>query len=74
MNDNSCRAHHHNLQKLLRDMFKVKSGLVSAVVRNVFQIVDIPYSLRSNTTIFKSRNVQTVRYRIETASFAGPKI
>ena len=37
-------------------MLKVNAGVTPAVVRNTFQIVDIPYSLTNVTGTFKSRN------------------
>ena len=42
-------------------------------MKNIFPIIENPYNLR-NETKFKSRNVHTVRYGIETASFVEPKI
>ena len=42
-------------------------------MKNVFSIMENPYELR-NETKFKSRNVNTVRYDIETASFVTPRI
>ena len=43
-------------------------------MNNIFEFNDNPYSLRNDTAYFKSRNVRTVRYGIETASFVGPRI
>ena len=43
-------------------------------MKNIFEFNDNPYSLRNDTAYFKSRNVRTVRYGIETASFVGPRI
>ena len=42
-------------------------------MKNVFPIVENKDDLR-NKTNFKSRNVYTVRYGIETASFVAPRI
>ena len=36
-------------------------------------MIESPYSLR-NELRFKSRNIRTVRYGIETAAFVGPRI
>ena len=64
--DDCFRIHHRNLQKLAMEIFKVKLGIV-------FPIIENPYDLR-NQTKFKSRNVNTVWYGIETASFFAPRI
>ena len=42
-------------------------------MRNVFPIIENPYDLR-NESNFKSRNVHTGQYDIETAPFVAPKI
>ena len=72
--DNSFKIHQRNLQKLAIEIFKVKKGIAPAIMNNIFEFNDNPYSLRNDTAYFKSRNVQTVRYGIETASFVGPRI
>ena len=72
--DNSFKIHQRNLQKLAIEIFKVKKGIAPAIMNNIFEFNDNPYSLRNDTAYFKSRNVRTVRYGIETASFVGPRI
>ena len=71
LKDNSFRIHHRNLQKHAIEIFKVKLGLAPEI--NIFPIIENPYDLRKETK-FKSRNVHTVRYGIETASFVAPRI
>ena len=71
--DNSFRIHHRNLQKLAIEIFKVKLGIAPDIMGNVFPIIENPYDLR-NEIKFKSRNISTVRYGIETASFVAPRI
>ena len=50
-----------------------KLSLAPKIMKNIFPIIENPYDLR-NETKFKSRNVHTVRYGIETATFVAPKI
>ena len=64
--DNSFKIHQRNLQNLAIVIFKVK--------KSILEFNDNPYSLRNDTAYFKSTNVRTVRYGIETASFVGPRI
>ena len=70
--DNSFRIHHRNLQKLAIEIFKVKLGIAPVIMKSIFPIIENPYDLR-NVTRFKSRNVNTVRYGIETDSFVAPR-
>ena len=72
--DNSFKIHQRNLQKLAIEIFKVKKGIAPAIMNNSFEFNDNLCSLRNDTVYFKSRNVRTVRYGIETASFVGPRI
>ena len=50
-------------------------GLAPEIMKNIFPIIENPYDLRSKTKKwFKTRNVHTVRYGTETASFVAPRI
>ena len=69
--DKSFRIHHRNLQKPAIEIFKV--GIAPDMMKNVFPIIENTYDLR-NETKFRSRNVNTVRYGIETAFFVAPRI
>ena len=70
LKDNSFKIHRRNLQKLAIEIFKVKLGIAPEIIKNFFPIIENPYDL-GNETKFKSRNVYTVRYGIETASFVA---
>ena len=61
------------LQDLAIEIFKVKLDIAPDSMNNVFPIIENPYNSR-NETKFRSRNVKTVRYSIETASFIPPRI
>ena len=60
-NDNSFKIHQKNLQKLGIEIFKVKKGIAPAIINNIFEFNDNPYSLRNDTAYFKSRAVRTAR-------------
>ena len=71
--DGSFKIHDRNLQKLLIEIFKVKMKLSPEIIDEVFDIIESPYPPR-NELRFKSRNIRTVRYGIETAAFVGSRI
>ena len=71
--DASFRIHDRNLQKLLIEIFKVKMKLAPGMINEIFDFIKWRYSLR-NKVRFKSRNIGTVSYEIETAAFVGSKI
>ena len=73
-NDGSFKIHDRNLQKLLIEIFKVKMKLAPEVMNEVFfNFIECQYPFR-NELRFKSRNIRTVRYGIETAAFVGSTI
>ena len=71
--DGSFQIHDRNLQRLLIEIFKVKMKLAPEIMNKVFDIIESPYPL-INELRFKSRNIRSVRYGIETAAFVGSKI
>ena len=72
-NDGSFKFHGRNLQRLFIEIFKIKMKLAPEIMNEAFDIIESPYPLK-NELRFKSPNIRTVRYRIETAAFAGSKI
>jgi len=73
LKDGSLTIHQRNLQKLVIEIFKVKCGLSPQILKEVFEIEEIPYNLR-NVTKFKSHRIRTIKYGIETPSYIGPKL
>ena len=71
--DGSCKIHDRNLQKLLIEIFKVKMKLAPEIMNEVFDFIECRYPHR-NKLRFKSRNIRTVRYGVETAAFVDSKI
>ena len=77
--EGSFRIHDRNLQKLLIEILKnfrykkVKMKLAPEIINEVFDFIECRYPLR-NELRFKSRNIRTVRYGIETAAFVGSRI
>ena len=71
--DKSVTVHHSNIRKLAVAIFKIKYNLSPEILNDIIEIVYSSYNLRKDT-IFKKRNVRTVRYGTETISFPAPKI
>ena len=69
----SFKIHYRNLQRLLIEIFKVKMKLAPEIMNGVFDIIESPYPL-GNELRFKSKNIRTVRYGIETAAFVSSRI
>ena len=71
--DNALTIHQRNIHKLMIEIFKVKIGASPEIMEDLFHIISISYNLRQDLK-FKSRNIRTVRYGSETASFLGPAL
>ena len=57
----------------MTEIFKVKTGIVPELMKDVFEFADVPYNLRNQSKC--GRNIPcTKRYGIETASSIGPKL
>ena len=56
--DNCLNIHHRILQKLVTEIFKVKSGLSPKLMNDVFEFFEKPYSLQI-TSHFRSRKIRT---------------
>ena len=65
--------HDCNLQKLLIEIFKVKMKFAPEIMNEVFDFIECRYPLRSELR-FKSQNICTARYEIETTTFVGSSI
>ena len=70
--DNSLNIHYRYLKKLVTEIFKVKNGLSSELMNDVFEFIEKPYSLRA-TSHFRSRKIRPTKYGIETPSYLVAK-
>ena len=43
--DTSTMLHQQNLEELMTEMFKVKTGIAPELMKGVFEFVDIPFNL-----------------------------
>ena len=55
----SVTVHQKNLQVLVTEIFKVKNNLAPDIMKDVFELKEPPYNLRSESNHFTCRNVKT---------------
>ena len=60
--DHSVTVHHKNLQALVTETFKVKNDLAPDIMKDVFELKEPLYNLRSESNHFTRRNVKTTYY------------
>ena len=71
--DKSVTVHQRNLQTLATEMYKMLNGLSPDIMQDIFKIKSNYYNTR-NALAFSSRNIKTVRYRLQTISYMTPKM
>ena len=47
--DSSTTLHQRNLQKLMTEIFKVKTGITLERLKGNFEFIDVPYNLRNQS-------------------------
>ena len=47
--DSFTTLHQQNLQKLMTEIFKVKTGIAPELMKGVFESADVPYNLRNQS-------------------------
>ena len=72
--DNSVAIHQRNLQVFATEIFKAKNDLSPEIMKEVFQLKDPSYSLRSKGNYFVRGNIKTNHYGIQSIKYLAPKI
>ena len=71
--DHAVSVHQRNLQYLMTEMYKTKSGLNSIFMRELFKPRDLQYTLRNKNT-FDVPKIRITPNGIETVQFIGQKL
>ena len=71
--DNSVTVYQRNLQVQATEIFKTKNGYNPPLMNEIFRFIEPSCNLRNSNSLQRT-NVKTVKYRIETLSWLGPKI
>ena len=72
--DHSVTVHHKNLQVLVTEIFKVKKDLAPDIMKDVFELKEPPYNLRSELNHFTRRNVKTTYYGLSSIKHLAPQV
>ena len=71
---NSVTVHHKNLQVLFTEIYKVKHGIAPEIMKDIFELQNPSYNLRSTCNQFRRENIKTVHYGLQSVRYLGPKI
>ena len=72
--DHSVTVHHKNLKALVTEIFKIKNDLAPDIMKDVFELKEPPYNLRSESNHFTRRNVKTTYYGLSSIKHLAPPI
>ena len=72
--DDSVTIHQRNLQVLATEIFKAKNDLSPEIMKEVFELKEPSYSLRSKGNYFVRGNVKTTNYGIQSIKYLAHKI
>ena len=72
--DNSVTTHQRNFQVLATEIFKAKNNLSPETMKEVFELKEPSYSLRSKENYFVRGNIKTTPYGIHSIKYLAPKI
>ena len=71
--DGSDSIHERNLHILATEMYKIRNGLSTSLIKDIFPINRNPYNLRQNSQFSRPR-INTVCHGAESILNLGPKI
>ena len=72
--DNSVNLHQKNLQDLVTEIYKVEHGIAPEIMKDIFELQNPSYNLRSSCNRFRRENIKTVHYALQSVRYLGPKI
>ena len=62
------------LEVLETEIYKYKNGIAQEIMKNIFELQNPSYNLRSSCNQFRRENVKTVHYGLQSVRYPGPKI
>ena len=71
---NSVKVHQKNFHVPVREIYKVKIGIVSEIMKDIFELQNPSYNTRSSCNQFRRENIKNVHYGLQSVRYLGPKI
>ena len=60
--DNSATVHQKNLQVLVTEIYKVKIAIAPEIMKDIFELQNSSYNLRSSCNQFRRENINAIHY------------
>ena len=62
------------MQVLVTEIYKGKNGIAPDRIKDIFELRNPSYNLRSYYNQFRRENIKTVHYGLQSVRYLGPKI
>ena len=70
---NSVTMHQKNLQVLVTEIYKVKNKIAPDIMKDTFEQQNSSYTLKSFCNQFRTENIKTVHYGLQSGKSQNPK-
>ena len=58
----------------MTEIYKVKNGIASEIMKDIFEVQNPSYNLKSSYNHFRRESIKTVHYGLQSIKYLGPKI
>ena len=73
-NNHSVTVHHKNLQVLTTEIFKIKNDLVTDIMKDLFELIESLYNLRSGPNYLTRGNAKATYYSLSSIKILAPQL
>ena len=58
----------------ISEIYEFKNGIAPEIIKDIFELKNPSYNLRSTCNQFRRENIKTVHYGLQSVRYIGPKI
>ena len=62
------------MQVRVTEIYNVKNGIAPEILKDIFELQNLSYNVRSTCNQFRRENIKTVHYGLQSVRYIGPKI
>ena len=72
--NNSVTVHQKNLQILVTEIYEIKNGIATEIMKGVFKLQNPSYNLQLSCNQFRREHIKTFHYGLQSVRCLAPKI
>ena len=58
----------------MTEIYKINNGIAPEIMKDIFELQNPLYNIRSSCNQFRRNNIKTVHYGLQSVRYLGPKI